>query len=120
MAARLDEIFTGQDLAPVREKLDAIHAEIRDERLFVALHMHAGDGNVHTNIPVHSSNYAMLQEADRIVDRVMDLARSLDGVISGEHGIGLTKVQYLEPEKLEDFRRYKERVDPQHISTRAN
>ncbi len=44
--------------------------------------MHAGDGNVHTNIPVHSHNYRMLQEADRIVDRIMQLAQSLGGVIS--------------------------------------
>ena len=113
VAARLHEIFAGQDMAPVRKRLDAIHAEIRDERLFVALHMHAGDGNVHTNIPVHSSNYAMLQEADRIVDRIMDLARSLDGAISGEHGIGLTKIQYLDPAKLEAFGRYKAQVDPE-------
>lgn len=113
VAARLEEIFAGQDMAQVRERLATIHAEVRDERLFVALHMHAGDGNVHTNIPVHSSNYAMLQQADHIVDRVMALARSLGGAISGEHGIGLTKVRYLEPEKLEAFRRYKESVDPQ-------
>ena len=54
-----------------------IHAEIRDERLFVvAMHMHAGDGNVHTNIPVHSSeNYAMLHAAERIVDRIMELTQ---------------------------------------------
>ena len=32
-----------------------IHAEVRNNRLFVAPHMHAGDGNVHTNIPVHST-----------------------------------------------------------------
>jgi len=112
VAERLDEIFAGQDLGPVRHRLQAIHAEIRDERLFVALHMHAGDGNVHTNIPVHSSNYTMLQEADRIVDRIMGLARSLDGAISGEHGIGLTKIQYLDEDKLEAFARYKQAVDP--------
>ncbi len=109
---RLKEIFNGQDMAAVRERLDAIHAEIRDERLFVALHMHAGDGNVHTNIPVHSSNYGMLHEAERIVDRIMHLAQALGGVISGEHGIGLTKIDYLEPAKLEAFRAYKEKVDP--------
>ena len=34
-------------------------------RVWVALHMHAGDGNVHTNIPVNSDNYAMLQTAHR-------------------------------------------------------
>ena len=112
VAARLREIFPGQDMQPVRERLDRIHREIRDSRLFVALHMHAGDGNVHTNIPVHSHDYAMLQEADRVVEQVMDLARALGGVISGEHGIGLTKVRYLDDEKLREFESYKRRVDP--------
>ena len=109
---RLGEIFAGQDLAGVRERLAAIHRRVRDSRLFVALHMHAGDGNVHTNIPVHSADYAMLHEADRVVDRIMALATDLGGVISGEHGIGITKLRYLEPEKLAAFVAYKERVDP--------
>jgi Fe-S oxidoreductase len=109
----LSEIFSGQDLKPVREKFKKIHGDIKDAKLFVALHMHAGDGNVHTNIPVHSDNYTMLHEADKIVDKIMALAQSLDGVISGEHGIGLTKIQYLETEKLEAFAKYKNRVDPQ-------
>ena len=34
-------------------------------RVFVALHMHAGDGNVHTNIPVNSDDYEMLQARNR-------------------------------------------------------
>jgi FAD/FMN-containing dehydrogenase/Fe-S oxidoreductase len=109
---RLAEIFAGQELAPVRERLAAIHARVRDSRLFVALHMHAGDGNVHTNIPVHSADYGMLQEADRLVDRIMALATGLGGVISGEHGIGITKLRYLEPERLAAFGEYKRRVDP--------
>ncbi len=113
VAARLDEIFAGQDYERVRERLRALHAGIRDARLFVALHMHAGDGNVHTNIPVHSANYDMLQEADHLVERIMALAKSLGGVISGEHGIGLTKARYLEPEKLAAFAAYKERIDPE-------
>jgi FAD/FMN-containing dehydrogenase/Fe-S oxidoreductase len=108
----LREIFRGEVLEPLREQLRGLHAEIRNNRLFVALHMHAGDGNVHTNIPVHSHNYRMLHEADRIVDRIMTLAQRLGGVISGEHGIGLTKVQYLDEEKLERFVAYKREVDP--------
>ena len=113
----LREIFQGSTLETLRETLRDIHAEVRNNRLFVALHMHAGDGNVHTNIPVHSHNYRMLQEADRIVDRVMQLAQSLGGVISGEHGIGLTKVQYLDEEKLASFAAYKLAVDPdQHFN----
>jgi FAD/FMN-containing dehydrogenase/Fe-S oxidoreductase len=108
----LGEIFAGQDLAGVRERLAECHARVRDSRLFVALHMHAGDGNVHTNIPVHSADYRMLHEAERVVDRIMALAIGLGGVVSGEHGIGLTKLRYLEPAKLAAFVAYKERVDP--------
>jgi FAD/FMN-containing dehydrogenase/Fe-S oxidoreductase len=115
----LREIFRGSALEPLREELRAIHAEIRNNRLFVALHMHAGDGNVHTNIPVHSHNYQMLHEADRIVDRIMQLAQSLGGVISGEHGIGLTKVQYLDEDKLARFVEYKNQVDPQQHFNRG-
>ncbi len=109
----LKEIFLGQELAPVRERLDAIHAELRASRLFVATHMHAGDGNVHTNIPVNSNDYRMLHEAERVVERIMALAESLGGVISGEHGIGLTKIQFLAPEAVEAFVRYKQKVDPE-------
>jgi len=109
----LKDIFAGQDLQAVRDKLDAIHAEIRSSRLFVATHMHAGDGNVHTNIPVNSNDYAMLHEADRVVEQVMQLAKDLGGVISGEHGIGITKMQYLDRDIVESFAEYKREVDPQ-------
>lgn len=117
IAARMQSIFIGQDMKPVRSRLNKIHEQIRSERLFVALHMHAGDGNVHTNIPVHSHNYRMLQQADAIVDRIMALVKSLHGAISGEHGIGLTKIRYLDEEKLDQFVAYKDSVDPeQHFN----
>ncbi|EXJ14240.1 DUF3683 domain-containing protein [Imhoffiella purpurea] len=119
VADRLDEIFLGQEFTRVREHLRKIHKRVKDSRLFVALHMHAGDGNVHTNIPVHSSDYAMLHEADRVVARIMELATGLGGVISGEHGIGITKFQYLEREKLDAFVAYKEKVDPEAIFNRG-
>jgi FAD/FMN-containing dehydrogenase/Fe-S oxidoreductase len=109
----LKEIFAGREHEAVHRRLDEIHRRIRFNRLFAAIHMHAGDGNVHTNIPVHSNNYEMLHEADRIVARVMQLATGLGGVISGEHGIGLTKFQYLDAGRIEAFAAYKRRVDPQ-------
>lgn len=109
----LGEIFSGERFEETRRQLDAIHREVRSEQLFVALHMHAGDGNVHTNIPVNSNDYAMLHEAERIVERVMDLARRLGGVISGEHGIGLTKMRFMEPSRVDEFAAYKAQVDPE-------
>ncbi|PWG65383.1 DUF3683 domain-containing protein [Spiribacter halobius] len=110
---KLKEIFDGRDLEPVRRRIDEIHQDILQSRLFVALHMHAGDGNIHTNIPVNSNDYAMMREADAIVDQVMALARRLNGVISGEHGIGLTKMQYLDEGQVRRFTDYKAKVDPE-------
>ena len=43
----------------------------------------------------------------------MKLARSLDGVISGEHGIGITKLEFLTDDEMANFAAYKVRVDPQ-------
>ncbi len=108
----LKELFSGLNLSGVNEQLDKIHAQIRPGRLFVATHMHAGDGNVHTNIPVHSNDYEMLHTADKVVEEIMALAESLGGVISGEHGIGLTKLQFLSDDVLQAFKTYKEKVDP--------
>jgi FAD/FMN-containing dehydrogenase/Fe-S oxidoreductase len=108
----LEEVFAGAAYRPIVERIAAIHQEVLKGRVFVALHMHAGDGNVHTNIPVNSDNYAMLQTAYRTVERIMALARSLGGVISGEHGIGITKLEFLGDAEIAPFRDYKRRIDP--------
>lgn len=112
--SRLEEHFPGADCAAVLAELQAIHDKVLKSRVFVALHMHAGDGNVHTNIPVNSDDYGMLQEANETVERIMQIARRLDGVISGEHGIGLTKYEFLTQEELQPFQDYKRRIDPQN------
>ena len=110
---RIKAIFVGDNFRPVVKRVNAIHKEVLRGRVFVALHMHAGDGNVHTNLPVNSDNYEMLQEANEAVARIMELARSLDGVISGEHGIGITKYEFLSNKELASFHAYKAQVDPQ-------
>ena len=109
---QLEAIFDGGVFRLVLAQIAAIHQETVRGRLFVAMHMHAGDGNVHTNIPVNSDNYAMLQSAYATVRRIMALARLLDGVISGEHGIGITKLEFLSEAEIAPFRAYKARIDP--------
>ena len=113
LKARLSKIFDGSVYRPIIERIEAIHKEVLRGRVFVALHMHAGDGNVHTNIPVNSDNYEMLQTAHKAVERIMHIARGLDGVISGEHGIGITKLEFLSDEEIGPFRAYKQKVDPE-------
>ena len=111
--AVLENVFTGAQFQPILDECNAIHQRVLKGRVWIALHMHAGDGNVHTNIPVNSDNYVMLQTAHEAVARIMVLARSLDGVISGEHGIGITKLEFLTDAELQPFADYKKRVDPE-------
>ena len=110
--APLRELFIGDAFAPVMAACEAAHAIVLRGRLFVALHMHAGDGNVHTNIPVNSDNYEMLQAATATVARIMRIARELGGVISGEHGIGITKLEFVSEAEISGFRSYKQCTDP--------
>jgi FAD/FMN-containing dehydrogenase/Fe-S oxidoreductase len=106
------DIFAGREFQKILNELDAIHKRVLKSRVFIALHMHAGDGNVHTNIPVNSDDYGMMQEAHAAVARVMALARNLNGVISGEHGIGITKMEFLDQSTIDTFTAYKNKVDP--------
>ncbi|MFZ6688675.1 DUF3683 domain-containing protein [Undibacterium sp. SXout11W] len=111
--AHLRQIFNGAAFKLILDECVALHKKILRSRVFVALHMHAGDGNVHTNLPVNSDDYDMLQVAHHAVARIMVLARSLNGVISGEHGIGITKLEFLTEDEIKDFRSYKLRIDPE-------
>lgn len=106
------DIFAGREYQKILDLCDEVHNKILKSRVFIALHMHAGDGNVHTNIPVNSDDYNMMQDAHAAVARVMVLARGLNGVISGEHGIGITKMEFLDQSIIDTFATYKNKVDP--------
>ncbi|MBL8308426.1 MAG: FAD-binding oxidoreductase, partial [Rubrivivax sp.] len=109
----LQALFAGDAFKPLLAECKRIHQEVLRGRVWVALHMHAGDGNVHTNIPVNSDNYAMLQTAHEAVARIFALSKSLGGVISGEHGIGITKLEFMSDEEIAPFAAYKQRIDPE-------
>ena len=109
----LQLIFSGREYQSILARCDEIHQQVLKGRVFVALHMHAGDGNVHTNIPVNSDDYEMMHAAHTAVARIMKLASDLDGVISGEHGIGITKMAFLDEKTISTFAAYKQKVDPE-------
>ncbi len=118
-ATPLQQIFGGRVFAPILAACEDAHRRVLRGRVFVALHMHAGDGNVHTNIPVNSDDYEMLRTATAAVARIMGIARRLDGVISGEHGIGITKLEFLSEAEIADFRAYKQRGRPAAAASTA-
>jgi len=95
------------------------HQDALSGRIVIATHMHAGDGNVHTNIPVNSNDYAMMKKAHHVVELIMTKAKELGGVISGEHGIGITKLPYLDSEYVKEVSEYLKAVDPDQLFNRG-
>jgi FAD/FMN-containing dehydrogenase len=111
--AALSELLRG--FSGVTEQIRRDIAEIRSRRIVVATHMHAGDGNVHVNIPVFSNDREMMLRAAEIADIIMEKTVDLGGVVSGEHGIGFTKIKHLESDILASFQEYRLEADPHDL-----
>jgi Fe-S oxidoreductase len=77
--------------------------------------MHAGDGNVHVNIPVLSNDREMMHQAESIVDEVMAWVVAHGGVVSGEHGIGVTKLKYMDRGNLVNLSAYRDSIDEERF-----
>ncbi|MDD2465426.1 MAG: DUF3683 domain-containing protein [Desulfobulbus sp.] len=113
METDLLELFRGYKRisANIRKIVD----DVRKRRIIIATHMHAGDGNVHVNIPVFSNDRAMMQRAAETADEVMAKAVTLGGVVSGEHGIGITKMKFLDAQLVDELSVYRREIDPRGV-----
>jgi FAD/FMN-containing dehydrogenase/Fe-S oxidoreductase len=96
----------------VIENVTRIYEETKARLIVIATHMHAGDGNVHVNIPVLSNDRQMMERANHTADQIMEKTVSLNGVVSGEHGIGITKFKHLDQEIINRFTAYRKKIDP--------
>ncbi|SDP55016.1 DUF3683 domain-containing protein [Desulforhopalus singaporensis] len=104
------ELFSGYK--KVSSDIEQIFTEVRSKRIIIATHMHAGDGNNHVNIPVFSNDREMMKRAEKTAEDVMAKAVELGGAVSGEHGIGITKMKFLDDQKLQALSDYRKEVDP--------
>jgi len=111
------------DVVVPRGRVPELFAEIaslrQEHQLRIAAFGHAGDGNIHVNLMVDrrdTQQRARASEAERaLFERVV----ALEGSISGEHGIGFAKAQYigieLSPEEIALMKRVKSAFDPNGI-----
>ena len=80
---------------------------------------HAGNGNIHVNLLTNPDDPVQMERAKACLDEVFDLVLSLNGSLSGEHGIGLAKRDYVSREiGLESLRlmhQIKQVFDPLNI-----
>ena len=99
----------------LHEELSKILENMQNTRVVIANHMHAGDGNCHVNLPVNSNDPRMLGLAEEAVEKIFHKVLEFKGQVSGEHGIGITKIGFLAEEKIVALRAYKKKVDPNNI-----
>jgi glycolate oxidase len=115
-------IFAGEDLAV---PLSEIPRTIRTAReaaaelgIAVIFYGHFGDGNVHSAILIDPSDADEVRRADELADRLHRLAVGVGGTVTGEHGTGAVRQQYMRSEHgaaLDVMRKVKETFDPKGI-----
>ena len=80
------------------EALDGVAAAAKRHSVLIGVIAHAGDGNLHPNIIVDATNPSSVESGRAAFDEIMELAFSLGGTCTGEHGVGLLKREWLAEE----------------------
>ncbi len=80
---------------------------------------HAGNGNIHVNLLIDPDDPVQMQNAEACLDEVFDLVLRLNGTLSGEHGIGIEKRDFInreiDPVSLRLMQQIKAQFDPNGI-----
>jgi glycolate oxidase len=91
----------------------------RDSGIPIVNFGHAGDGNIHVNIMVDKRDPEKLKRGHEVVGEMFRRVLDMGGTISGEHGVGLTKAEYIGMEigeaELELMRNIKKVFDPKGL-----
>lgn len=91
-----------EDIVVPRNKIPDMVKKIDELRKKTGLVMvsfgHAGDGNIHFNIMLDKKNKEELKKAEAAVEALFEYTLELGGTISGEHGVGITKLRYIQKE----------------------
>ncbi len=120
---RLKPNKLGEDISVPRsaipEMVRRVAAIARQYDLLIPLFGHIGDGNMHPNILCDLRNPAEVERVQAAARAIFDAAIGLGGTLSGEHGIGLLKrdflPQSLDPNALALMRQLKATIDPNNI-----
>ena len=112
-----EDISVPRSLLP--EALKRIYAIGEKYGLVVPCFGHAGDGNIHVNVMVDGSDPEELEKGHKAIREIFELVVEMGGTLSGEHGIGLSKAEFMDlaftPAEMELFHRIKHAFDPNNI-----
>jgi D-lactate dehydrogenase (cytochrome) len=95
--------------------IEATKADIEASHLLAPIVGHVGDGNFHLSFVLDAADPTEMAAAAAVDERMVERALAMEGTCTGEHGIGLGKIGYLERERgpgIAVMRRLKEAIDP--------
>ncbi|MDY3740811.1 MAG: FAD-linked oxidase C-terminal domain-containing protein [Selenomonadaceae bacterium] len=116
----MDEVDVVVPRSCVNEFVNFVHDLRKDMNIRIKSFGHAGDGNLHVYILRDAMNDKQWKNAlEEAMQRMYDKAKTMDGQVSGEHGIGLAKKPYLkeslDPATIILMQRIKKAFDPNGI-----
>jgi len=121
--ARISNSFVLDDvtvpISRIPELLVGIQEISQRHGMTVATFGHAGDGNLHPQILYDEYDPEQVKKVEEVEEEIFRLAISLNGTLSGEHGIGLSKANYMtlehDPVEMALMRQIKRTLDPNNI-----
>lgn len=116
----MDEVDVVVPRSCVNEMVEYIHGLYKEVNIRIKSFGHAGDGNLHAYILKDDlSEKEWEDKMEKAMEKIYEKARELEGQVSGEHGIGFAKKQYLmeslPPASVEIMRGIKRAFDPKNI-----
>lgn len=105
--------------AKIPDAVQYINQLAEEYRLIIPLFGHFGDGNIHTNLMVDPADKDEMERVDVVLDKIFRYVISVDGSISGEHGIGISKKPFMKYQfnsvEMELFKKIKQAFDPEDL-----
>lgn len=115
-------VYGGEDICvpitAIPEALRAIHDLGTSYGIYIAIYGHVGDGNIHAAPIIDMRDSDQVDKAKRLIEDIHELALTLKGTTTGEHGIGIVRAQYMareHGEALELMRLLKRTLDPKNL-----
>ena len=115
------QIWATDVCVPISRLTDCIvetQKDLAGSKLPAPIVGHVGDGNFHVSFVLDTSKPEEVAEANRLNDRLVARALSMDGTCTGEHGVGYGKIDFLDAEHGEAvsvMRTIKKSLDPDNI-----
>ena len=114
--------WTTDVCVPISRLADCIREtkrDLADSPLVGPLVGHVGDGNFHLIMPINPESASEMAAAEHLTDRLVARALAMGGTCSGEHGVGIGKMRFLEAEHgreaLDVMRAIKQALDPENL-----